>query len=111
MGIVEEFFVDTFSSTRPVEGIDGNETQQTQIESGNGLLTKLKDRSESYEVEMFGKEYRFYTRQSYDIKIGDILTINSVDYGVRDFDNVIPDMFEGTDEMQVIVLFRQSTNG
>lgn len=111
MGIVDEFFVNTFSSTRPLTGSNGNDTQGVAIVKGSCLLTKLQDRTRSYEQELFGKEYRIYLSTDHDVQVGDVFTINGRFYGIQDFDDDIPDMFENTDHMQVLVAFKQRSNG
>lgn len=99
MGIVDSFFVHSFSTKR----FNGGSTT-TVIASEKGLITKVQDDAQQLAAGLFGKTYRLYCPRGLDIKETDIVASGGINYQVKGVDDDIPDMFEGTDNFSVYLI-------
>ena len=99
MGVIDTFFIQSFSTTRAGSSVLSNTPC---------LLTKDKDEATNMMPGTFGKAFKLYTRDGQDVREGDVVTIDGTDYTVKATDDLIPDMFEGTDSLASYIVIRSN---
>lgn len=81
-----------FSTQQTISAISrqvytGNKSTFTSVGTGTGYLRPLSEEKSAVNGMQFGNGFQLITEVSLDIRIGDKLTINSVDYTVRGMAN------------------------
>jgi hypothetical protein len=109
MSTITSFYTTTFSSKRMVKsGSNRLDTSSTIQTSQACSLQPVQSRSQLFNVDNFGKEFVMRCDSSLDVKPGDIVTIDSVQYGVQGV-SLYTDMFEGNDSHLQVSLVAKST--
>lgn len=109
MGIVQDFFIQTFNSRRSTVGTNSNTTMQPILTNEPCLVTKREDKANEITDGYFGMARTLYCNPGRDVKVGDEISSGGLVYAVRGVDPNIPDMFENSDQFSsyLIILSNQ----
>lgn len=109
MGILSDLYNITFDVKRKSNQSGRTDTETTVSSANDGLFYPVTDTTQLFNISSWGKEYRLVCATSVDIKVSDIVVIDSVRYGVEAMTDHL-DREDGKETHQEVVINKKKTN-
>jgi hypothetical protein len=83
MSTLSELFTSTYVATRKTTGTATGADTSAQASTGLCLIRPVKEKSQLFVESNWGKEFKLWCDDDKDIKISDLIVIDSVTYTVQ----------------------------